>query len=381
MGSLNATRASAARMVVGLLAAVALASCSGPAATTPAPSQTAAASGSAVASPNGSAGASASADSQAQIAALKTKLNGKKVVIGTSSFPNASITGAFKTMEFLKQDFGLDVDFKLLDSDPLVAAVISGQVQIGQLSLAGTASAVSAGADLVAFGGDDQKNTFIVAAKKDITDMAQLKGKPFGVTQNLTQITGQTARKCLQQAGLDIEKDVQLLKLANTGETTTAIKTGQVAGAISATFRLTALQLADGQDAYSTLCKGWEANPQISSVWMSDRTWLSQNEDIALALNIASLESARWAKANKAEWIALAMKNIDGYTAEAGAIDYQTLVVDLDNWPVNGSLDKALCDSTLQVSFEFKVTDKLYTTDQLVNFTYQDQAVQILGKQ
>jgi sulfonate transport system substrate-binding protein len=363
---------------VGLLAAVALAACSGPAATT-APSQTAASSASAVESP--SAGASAGADSQAQIAALKAKLNGKKVVIGTSSFPNASITGAFKTMEFLKQDFGLDVTFKLLDSDPLVAAVISGQVQIGQLSLAGTAGAVSAGADLVAFGGDDQKNTFIVAAKKDITDMAQLKGKPFGVTQNLTQITGQTARKCLQQAGLDIEKDVQLLKLANTGETTTAIKTGQVAGAISATFRLTSLQLADGQDAYSILCKGWEANPQISSVWISDRTWLSQNEDLALALNIASIESARWAKANKDEWIALAMANIDGYTAEAGAIDYQRLVVDLDNWPVNGSLDKALCDSTLQVSFEFGVTDKQYTTDQLVNFTYQDQATQILGKQ
>jgi sulfonate transport system substrate-binding protein len=376
MGSLNATRASAARMVVGLLAAVALASCSGPAATT---APTAASSAAADASPSGNAGASA--DSQAQIAALKAKLNGKKVVIGTSSFPNASITGAFKTMEFLKQDFGLDVTFKLLDSDPLVAAVISGQVQIGQLSLAGTAGAVSAGADLVAFGGDDQKNTFIVAAKKDITDMAQLKGKPFGVTQNLTQITGQTARKCLQQAGLDIEKDVQLLKLANTGETTTAIKTGQVAGAISATFRLTSLQLADGQDAYSILCKGWEANPQISSVWISDRTWLSQNEDLALALNIASIESARWAKANKDEWIALAMANIDGYTAEAGAIDYQRLVVDLDNWPVNGSLDKALCDSTLQVSFEFGVTDKQYTTDQLVNFTYQDQATQILGKQ
>jgi sulfonate transport system substrate-binding protein len=376
MGSLNATRASAARMVVGLLAAVALASCSGPAATT---APTAASSAAADASPSGNAGASA--DSQTQIAALKAKLNGMKVVIGTSSFPNASITGAFKTMEFLKQDFGLDVTFKLLDSDPLVAAVISGQVQIGQLSLAGTAGAVSAGADLVAFGGDDQKNTFIVAAKKDITDMAQLKGKPFGVTQNLTQITGQTARKCLQQAGLDIEKDVQLLKLANTGETTTAIKTGQVAGAISATFRLTALQLADGQDAYSILCKGWEANPQISSVWISDRTWLSQNEDLALALNIASIESARWAKANKDEWIALAMANIDGYTAEAGAIDYQRLVVDLDNWPVNGSLDKALCDSTLQVSFEFGVTDKQYTTDQLVNFTYQDQATQILGKQ
>jgi sulfonate transport system substrate-binding protein len=382
MGSRQAARTSVPRLVVGLVSAVALAACSGAAPASPSPSaaQSTAASTAPSTAPSASAAASGG-DAQAQIAALKTKLNGKKIVIGTSSFPNASITGAFKTVEFLKSDFGLDVDFKLLDSDPLVAALISNQVQIGQLSLAGEASAVSAGADLIGFGGDDQKNTFVVASKKAITDMSQLKGKPFGVTQNLTQITGQTARKCLQTAGLDIEKDVQLLKLANTGETTTAIKTGQVAAAISATFRLTPLLLAEGQDAYTTLCKGWEANPQISSIWMGTKTWLAQNEDVALALNIASLESARWAKANKAEWIALAQKTIDGYTAEAGAVDYQTLVVDLNNWPVNGSLDRTLCDSTLKTSFEFKVTDKQYTTDELVTFKYQDEAGQILGQQ
>jgi ABC-type nitrate/sulfonate/bicarbonate transport system substrate-binding protein len=385
MGSRHSARTSVPRLVVGLVASVALAACSGtPAASSAAPTTQSTAPSvapSTAASAPASASAAASPDSAGQIAALKAKLNGKKVIIGTSSFPNASITGAFKTVEFLKSDFGLDVDFKLLDSDPLVAALISNQVQIGQLSLAGEASAVDAGADLIGFGGDDQKNTFVVASKKAITDMSQLKGKPFGVTQNLTQITGQTARKCLQTAGLDIEKDVQLLKLSNTGETTTAIKTGQVAGAISATFRLTPLLLAEGQDAYNILCKGWEANPQISSIWMGTKSWLAQNEDVALALNIASLESARWAKANKDEWIALAQKTIDGYTAEAGAVDYQTLVVDLNNWPVNGSLDRTLTDATLKTSFEFKVTAKQYATDDLVTFKYQDQAAQILGPQ
>jgi ABC-type nitrate/sulfonate/bicarbonate transport system substrate-binding protein len=390
MGSRQAAHPSAKRLVLGLFAVVVFGACgSGGAATTaptaaptapPSSAPTTAPSTAPSTVPSTSAAASAG-DADAQIAALKAKLNGKKITIGTSSFPNSSITGAFKTVEYLRNDFGLDVDFKTVDSDPLVAAMISGQIQIGQLSLAGMASANSAGADFVAVGADDQKNTFVVAAKKAITDMAQFKGKPFAVTQNLSQITGQTARKCLATAGLDIEKDVQLLKLANTSETTKAIQTGQVAGAISATFRLTALKLAEGDDAYTILCKGWEVNPQISSIWMVDRKWLDQNSDVALALNIASIQSARWAHANKDEWVKFATANVNGLKADAAAKDYDTLIGELDNWPVNGSLDRALCDSTLKTSFEFKVTDKEYKTDDLVNFTFQDQALAILGKQ
>lgn len=366
-------------LALGLASMLAIAACGGAAspspssapATTPAPAS---------AAPSGASGSpAASADAEAKIAELKSKLQGQSVIVGSSSFPNASITGAFKTLEFLKDDFGVNVDFRLLDSDPLVAAMISGQVQIGALSLAGMANANSAGANFVAIGADDQKNTFVVAAKDPIDSIDQLRGKPFGVTQNLNQITGQTARKCLEDGGLDLEKDVQLLRLSNTGEATQAIRSGQVAGAISATFRLTGIRLEDG-DIYNILCKGWEANPQISTVWMADRAWVDQNKDMALALNIASLKSARWAKENKEEWVQLATSNVENLSPEAAAIDYETLVVELDNWPVNGSLDRQLCEQTLTTSLEFKAIDRAYTVDELVTFEYQDEALSILGE-
>jgi ABC-type nitrate/sulfonate/bicarbonate transport system substrate-binding protein len=322
----------------------------------------------------------ATPDAAAQIAALKAKLQGQKVSIGTSAFPNSSIVGAYKTVEFLKSDFGLDVEFRVLDSDPLIAAMVSGQVQVGQLSLAGTANAVAAGAEFIAFGGDDQKNLFLVASKDPVDSIEQLRGQPFGVTSNLNQITGQTARKCLQVAGLDLEKDVQLIRFNNTGEATNAIRSGQVLGGISGMFRLTKPILEEG-DIYNILCKGWEANPQLSSVWMADSTWLNDHTDFALAMNIASLESARWAKANKDEWIALDVSTVENMTPEIAAIDYQKMVVEVDDWPVNGSLDQGLCDSTLKVSFEFEAIDQQYECSDLVTFDYQDQAVQILGKQ
>jgi ABC-type nitrate/sulfonate/bicarbonate transport system substrate-binding protein len=310
---------------------------------------------------------------------LRSRVEGQSVVIGSSAFPNASVVGAFRTVDFLEEELGVDVDFRLLDSDPLVAATIAGEVQVGQLSLAGMADSVSAGSDFIAFGGDDQKNTFLMAAKAPVASMEELAGEPVGITQSLNQITGQTTQKCLVDAGMTLD-DVQLIRLGNTGETTQAIASGQVTGGISATFRLTQLTIDEGPDAYNILCRGWEANPQISSVWYAERSWVEENPDMALAINVASLMSARWTGEDKERWIEYATSVVDGLTAEAASIDYDTLVCELDNWPVNGSLDNDLMQQTLDTSLEFEAIDTAYTVDQLATFDYQDEAVALLGE-
>ena len=318
-------------------------------------------------------------DADAVIADIRSRIEGQSVVVGSSGFPNASLTGAFRTMDFLRDDFGLDVEFRLLDSDPLVAATIAGEVDVGQLSLAGMANAVSAGSDFVAFGGDDQKNSFIVAAKAPVSSMEELRGQPVAATQSLNQITGQTLQKCLADAGMTVD-DVQLVRLAHTGEATQAISSGQVVGGISATWRLTQLTINEGEGAYNMLCAGWEAAPQISSVWYAERAWVEANPDIALAFNIASLKSARWTQEDKQRWIEYAMSVNERLTAEAAAIDYDGLIHELDMWPVNGSLDYDLMQTTLDTSLEFEAVDRAYTVEELVTFEFQDQALDILGR-
>ena len=318
-------------------------------------------------------------DADAVIADIRSRIEGQSVVVGSSGFPNASLTGAFRTMDFLRDDFGLDVEFRLLDSDPLVAATIAGEVDVGQLSLAGMANAVSAGSDFLAFGGDDQKNSFIIAAKAPVSSMEELRGQPVAATQSLNQITGQTLQKCLADVGMTVD-DVQLVRLAHTGEATQAISSGQVVGGISATWRLTQLTLNEGVGAYNMLCAGWEAAPQISSVWYAERAWVEANPDMALAFNIASLKSARWAQEDKQQWIEYAMSVNERLTAEAAAIDYDGLIHELDMWPVNGSLDYDLMQTTLDTSLEFEAVDRAYTVEELVTFEFQDQALDILGR-
>ena len=317
-------------------------------------------------------------DADAMIADIRSRVEGQSVVVGSSGFPNASLTGAFRTMDFLRDDFGLDVEFRLLDSDPLVAATIAGEVEVGQLSLAGMANAVSAGSDFVAFGGDDQKNSFIIAAKAPIMSMEELRGHPVAATQSLNQITGQTLQKCLADVGMTVD-DVQLVRLAHTGEATAAIVSGQVVGGISATWRLTQLTLNEGEGAYNMLCAGWESNPQISSVWYAERDWVEANPDMALAFNIASLKSARWAQEDKQRWIDYAMSVNDNLTPEAASLDYDSLVGELDMWPVNGSLDHDLMQTTLDTSFAFEAVDREYTVEELVTFEFQNKALEILG--
>ncbi len=367
-GSRPRRRLFGALMAVGIVATA----CTSNPAATPAPSTASQA-------PAGTASAEPSATPD-PIADLKAKLEGQSLNVGSSAFPNASVVGFFKTLQFLEEDFGVKVEEQLLDSDPLIAAMISEQIHVGQLSLAGTANANAGGGNFVAFGVNDQKNPFLVAARDPITTLEELRGKPFAATSNLNQITGQTARKCLESVGIDIEKDVQLVRYNNTGEATAAIRSGQVAGGISAGFRLTAIQLEEG-DVMNVLCEGKDTNPQISSVWMADRDWIAGNRDMALALIISELKAARWANANKDEWIALAVETVENYKPEAGEIDYQALVIDLDNWPVNGGLDETMCQQTLDTSFEFEAISVQLKCSDIADFSFQERALEILGEE
>ncbi|MFF0579624.1 ABC transporter substrate-binding protein [Streptosporangium saharense] len=314
----------------------------------------------------------------ASIEELRAKVQGKRISIASAAFPNPTLTGLYKVLELLESDFGVTADFRLMDSTPLNAALIGGQVQVGHVSLGGLAAAKEAGADLVAIAGNDQKNAFLVAGRSPAASLADLRGKPFAVSQNLTSIVGQTASKCFDKAGLDVTKDVQLLHLSNIGQIVESLEAGKIEGGMSATFRQADLDLAK-PGAYTVLCKGWEANPQLNDVWAVSRSWLDANPDLALALAVAEIKADRWTHDDRAGWLALAQSKIDGLSAEAAENNYRTLVTELDDWPVNGSLDQQMCDYTLATSKEFGVVKNAYACADLVTFDYQKAAVAFLG--
>jgi hypothetical protein len=100
---------------------------------------------------------------------------------------------------------------------------------------------------------------------------------------------------------------------------------------------------------------------------------------MGLALIISELKAARWAHEDKSGWIELAKKTIEDYTDEMGEIDYQAMVVELDTWPVNGGLDREMCQQTLDTSFEFGAIKEQLQCEDVVDFSYQERALEILG--
>lgn len=308
---------------------------------------------------------------------LKAALQGKSVTVGYAGTQVPKLTVLNKLIEYMKEDYGVTVTYRVMDASPLNAALIAGQVDIGMVSLAGMATAVDAGADLVAFAGDAQKNEYRVVSKS-ISNLADARGKSFAISQTITSIVGQTGQMCLKQAGLDINKDVKLLKLANISQITEGLLSGSIEVGLAS---LTAQQQLDSKSpgAYNILCKGWEVNPQLSAIFAVQRSWLDKNKALAYAFTIAQLKASRWAASDEQGWIDLAIKTNQGLDQAGAEWLYNQYFKVLDNWPANGSLDKSQCQSTLDVSKEFGVTKKAYACSDLVTFDFQDAAVKFLG--
>jgi len=314
------------------------------------------------------------------IADLRSRLEGQSLRVGSSASSNPAITGAVHTVQLLEEMFGVDAELRQLDSDPLVAAVISGSVDVGQLSLAGTAAGRARGAGFIAFAGDDQPNPYYVVGRAPIESLEELEGQPFGATENLSQITGQTATGCLASVGLDISSDVQLLQLANTGAVAEALRSGQIVAGLTAPHRMAPIIAEEGEDAYNVLCLGADVTPQLNNVWMAQEEWVNENEDMALAFAIASIETGRWSHANREEWIELALEAAPDYEREAVESIYETYVEQMNMWPENGSLDRGLCEATLQASLDSGALDEPMSCDEVIRFQYEEQALEILGE-
>jgi len=360
-------------VIIGSVVALLSAACS-------TPSQTTAPTATGGAPTSGTSAAPASQGAGDQIAELRGRLEGQSLRVGSSASSNPAITGAIHTARLVEEMFGVSVEFRQLDSDPLVAAVISGNVDVGQLSLAGTAAGRARGAEFIAFAGDDQPNPYYVVGRAPVTSLEELEGQPFGATENLAQITGQTATACLASVGLDISEDVQLLQLANTGAIAEALRSRQIVAGLTAPHRMAPIIAEEGADAYNVLCLGSEVAPQLNNVWMSKESWVSENEDMALAFAIASIETGRWAHAEREEWIELAMEAAPDYEREAVESIYETYVEQMNMWPENGSLDRELCEATLESSLASGALEEPMTCDEVIRFEFEERALEILGE-
>lgn len=197
------------------------ASTSAPTTAAKAASPSAAAAASPMASPAAApsaAASSAGASTSGSVAPLKVAY-----VAGVGAMAPlwmADASGAFKKRN-------VNVTVSLIDSQPAVAALLSGDVDAVEISAAPVITADAHGADLVFIGSGLNHAIFSLLVKKDITSAAQLKGKKLGSDKAGTPIDYGT-QLLLHLLNLK-PSDLQILPLGTNGDLP-----GLVAGQIDA---------------------------------------------------------------------------------------------------------------------------------------------------
>ncbi|HEY5158068.1 MAG TPA: ABC transporter substrate-binding protein [Anaerolineales bacterium] len=128
----------------------------------------------------------------------------------------------------LFEKYGLKVNLVSIGGgSKSVTALISGDMDICQVSGSSVVSAVIAGQDVVMFAGLINTIPGLIMAQPDLKTPASLKGKTFANDQPGTQ-TDTGIRLALQQMGLDPEKDAVFLSIGGEPERVAAMDAKQV---------------------------------------------------------------------------------------------------------------------------------------------------------
>lgn len=112
----------------------------------------------------------------------------------------------------------------------VVQAMVSGDIDLGQLTGVPGVAANLRGADLLYIAMTDDRMGYQLVTRGEIKNVAQLKGKRFGISRFATASEFGT-RTLLKRLGID-PKDVSILQIGNEAERLAALKSGSIDGSV-----------------------------------------------------------------------------------------------------------------------------------------------------
>jgi NitT/TauT family transport system substrate-binding protein len=155
----------------------------------------------------------------------------EKLIAGYSSISPSELTLITASKTGLFEKYGLDVSTVYLGgSTRIVQAMISGDVQIGQIGGSAVLFGKAAGVDTVFIATIINSMAAQIISRPEIKKPNDLKGKAVGVTRRGAN-TDYWARFGLSHHGLAPDKDVKIIYTGGLRETYTALQTGQIAAA------------------------------------------------------------------------------------------------------------------------------------------------------
>ncbi|MHB0856123.1 MAG: ABC transporter substrate-binding protein [Anaerolineae bacterium] len=209
---------------------------------------------------------------------------------------------------------GLDVTVQVLPSNTeIIEALRRGDMQIGVVPATTAIAAIAQGSPLriVAMTGRGSDG-LLVRAEEDITSLADLRGKRIATIR--ASILDVLLRHALEGAGLDPERDVELVYMATLGDMVAALKTGQVAASSNTEPFLTDAERRGWGRVLSYYTEDWPDHP-CCVVVVHER--FARRDPAALdeVLDV-HCQTVAWANAHRAETAQVIADTLGGLDPE-----------------------------------------------------------------
>jgi NitT/TauT family transport system substrate-binding protein len=203
-----------------------------------------------------------------------------------------------KELGFYKKH-GLDADVVYIGSTTIsVAAILAGDVQIGNAAGSGVAAAAVRGGDLVSVACFVNAMVYELVVHESIKSAEDLKGKAIGISR-FGSVSDVAARELLKGLGLRPVEDVKILQIGGASDRAAAFSRGAIAGFPSppGNVRLTGsltpyrilVNMADLAKPYPL--------PFICAV--TTKSYLAKRRDTVKRTVMALIEGAHYFTANK----------------------------------------------------------------------------------
>jgi NitT/TauT family transport system substrate-binding protein len=246
---------------------------------------------------SGSSGASASASPAAN--APLTKI--------TASYPEgaAHLPLWYAKDKGIFQKNGLDVDIQPLGGGPpAMAALLSNQTQIADITGSVVTTANAAGSDVIVLATLDPAYPYVLEVPADVKSASDLKGKGISV-RAFGDATDVAARVALQKLNLVPDKDVKIQAVNSEGARVAAVQAGQICCTV-----------AQPQDALLLEPQGFHALVDFSTLGLlnaqgviaTQRSWANANKATVQAFMDSLVQAIAAEKNDKPGSIALIKK-------------------------------------------------------------------------
>jgi NitT/TauT family transport system substrate-binding protein len=132
----------------------------------------------------------------------------------------------------LFERYGLDAEVSYIASGPtMIQSLLAGEVQFGEIAAPASMNAYVEGGHVVWITSARNRPLFYLVARPEVQTVEDLRGKPLGVTR-IGTTTHTFMRLVVQRAGMDPERDVQMLQTGGIPETVGAMVTGRISAAL-----------------------------------------------------------------------------------------------------------------------------------------------------